>query len=727
MKLIADTVEDYAIVLNSDNEPVTATTLKNFGDVLTSSNASFDSGLMPQSGSGLLMARKFGQFTQIAYQEAPTESLVKWGEYENDKQAEIFTLAHPYKIFIADFHNDVLVGLRHFFSPEPIFSEDDILFHTPYPNTNCRGYSGTSVGWVCLYRTGTKPLLTIQEKIQYAWQRESGLHEPYNNSNMSQTDGPRFYASHDIELYNNPNAWQKKTKEEGVDWICNVDQLIPIKTTDELHTRHAADGLPYTFGDAVNKPYYPYYPHSLNGAETNFYSNGWGKANVNMKFDPKTLSKLTQVETPSHIDIGTILSEFRLKPKTNINFDVFDDHAATSFSTFVLEARETCCFCNILSSTSYCVMPYFLVEYLDDEEGQYYMADPYSNESNDVKLNYICSACATEDTGIIVNITSNMGTKLDAFVFKKKGALQYKNTVDSHYVLMEDLPQPTRDDLIYSRYLVKDSFTGNYIPQNTSILCLQCDLSYGYDIDDNIYLNPLFPAIVYDDVISDEYSQRYTLSCPSSSCKQKTVKISDFLLPNYLDILKDLHYFEEKDKDFTTAIRPLSEYKSLFKDALQDNASININNLNIYSFFNEKEEKPQYFNNNFHLQNHILALRENESNFFKVIDDLHEIPNYDISDFYLHDLNGSLEYFHKMWGNHPAYFAVVKVNSVFTLFIDTKSNLEFLISRVCQCDNLNVDINDCTKIQVCDRPVCSSCIKIDDKGNEIFNPIFIYD
>lgn len=222
----------------------------------------FDTGLLPVGeGGGLLALRGGFGHLQIVYQVEPGIHPVIWGRSEGDRSATNFQLAQPYRIWIADFFNGNISGARHFYSPTPIYSEDDVLYHVNLPNTNCRGYSGTGVGWMCLYHHDDTTKFSIKQLIEYAYQRASGG-EAYNDANMSETDGPRFYEANKAPKYFcNAKAWEKKSASDGWQWTLDPKLLLPIMVKDMDHQdRH--DGTHHlTIGDAMNGSYYSSYPH----------------------------------------------------------------------------------------------------------------------------------------------------------------------------------------------------------------------------------------------------------------------------------------------------------------------------------------------------------------------------------------------------------------------------------------------------------------------------------
>jgi len=236
---------NYSITSTDTGATVLRSTVKSFNldhvtdkDIVSfyrnfSSYAMFDTGLMPLSGTGVLAIRSAGNHTQITFQHEPQINHINWGATEGDRDARTYTVAQPYRIWIGDLIDGDLYGARMFYSPYPITSPDQQLYHLNLPNTNCKGYRGNSVGWQCLYHRDSWQGLPFNEKIVKFAERCSGV-ETYNDANMSETDGPRFYKENDMPEYLwNPSAWETKTSEEGYAWVLNVDNWIPILVKDQ--------------------------------------------------------------------------------------------------------------------------------------------------------------------------------------------------------------------------------------------------------------------------------------------------------------------------------------------------------------------------------------------------------------------------------------------------------------------------------------------------------------
>lgn len=220
----------------------------------------FDTGLLPVDGTGLLGIRKAGDHTQVIYQYKPGMYYINWGDHENDSHAKKYYLAQPYRIVIIDFIDNNLLGARTFYAVEPATHSGIQLYHVNLPNINCKGYRGNGVGWICLYHNEDWSTLPFNERLNRALERCSGV-EVYNDANMSETDGPRFYAENDYPNYiSNPNAWQTKSENEGWEWTLNPSEWIPIQVSSRDDQRqHIEDGHYLTLLDAITGNYAAYY------------------------------------------------------------------------------------------------------------------------------------------------------------------------------------------------------------------------------------------------------------------------------------------------------------------------------------------------------------------------------------------------------------------------------------------------------------------------------------
>lgn len=225
-----------------------------------SSKGYFDTGLMPVDGSGMLSIRSAGNHTQIAYQHNYGMYYINWGSYERDPNAAKIYVAQPYRIVIADIYNGNILGARTFYSPIPVQHPQTPLFHVNLPNINCKGYRGNGVGWICLYHTEDISAYPFNEKVAKILERCSGV-EAYNDQNMSETDGPRFYHQHGKPVYiTDPERWQDHSAKNDVTWVLDPDLWIPVLVEDMDHQdKHVEGGQPLTFADAILGNYQAYY------------------------------------------------------------------------------------------------------------------------------------------------------------------------------------------------------------------------------------------------------------------------------------------------------------------------------------------------------------------------------------------------------------------------------------------------------------------------------------
>ena len=220
----------------------------------------FDTGLLPLDGTGLLGVRKAGNHTQVIYQYKPGMYYVNWGAYEKDSNYTKYYFAQPYRIVIIDFLDNNLLGARTFYAVEPAIHSNVQLYHVNLPNINCQGYRGNAVGWICLYHNEDWSKLPFNERLNRALERCSGV-EVYNDANMSETDGPRFYEQSEMPDYTySPTLWEKKSAQEGWEWTLNPSNWIPVKVRSiDSQTDHYANGIPLTLLTAITGNYQAYY------------------------------------------------------------------------------------------------------------------------------------------------------------------------------------------------------------------------------------------------------------------------------------------------------------------------------------------------------------------------------------------------------------------------------------------------------------------------------------
>jgi hypothetical protein len=250
-----------------------------------SQNAFLDTGLLPVDGTGLLAYRQASNHAQIVVQRSPSVNRIIWGITERDPNAKEIYVAQPYQIYIGDILDDNFYGARIFYSPNPITNPNDPLYHTNLPNTNCNGYRGNGVGWVCLYHTDSWKNLPIGEKMARLIERCSGS-EAFNDNNMSETDGTRFYRQHHNErnphLWD-PIKWQEKTEREGIDWVTHPDTWIPVLVKGiDSQSQHEPDGVPLTIGMALTGNYASYYQDTYLPKPVNAIVRQMDSSNINV-------------------------------------------------------------------------------------------------------------------------------------------------------------------------------------------------------------------------------------------------------------------------------------------------------------------------------------------------------------------------------------------------------------------------------------------------------------
>ena len=266
---------NYSLVATEEGAFAVRSTVKSFNldhvtdkDIVSfyknfSQYASFDTGLMPLDGTGVLAIRTAGPHTQVVTQHKPGMYHLNWGSHEGDIHAKTYYVAQPYRIVIGDFKDGNLLGARMFYSPLPITSPENQLYHVNLPNINCKGYRGNGVGWICLYLKDDWSALPFNEKISRFIERCSGV-ETYNDANMSETDGARFYQSYGKpERFWNPSEWQDYSSLNGYNWTLDSELLLPVKVKDmDNQDKHDDKGVPLTLAMAMLGNYQAYYSDS---------------------------------------------------------------------------------------------------------------------------------------------------------------------------------------------------------------------------------------------------------------------------------------------------------------------------------------------------------------------------------------------------------------------------------------------------------------------------------
>lgn len=280
-----------------------------------SKSAFLDTGLLPVDGTGVLSIRSALNHTQVAYQHAPGKYYINWGATEGDPYAIKYLVAQPYRIVIIDFLDNNLLGARTFYSPYPVTHPNTQLYHVNLPNINCRGYRGNGVGWICLYHNEDLSQYPFNERLVKAIERCSGV-EAYNDANMSETDGTRFYQEHrpNNRFLYDPKEWEKKTEQDGVDWTLDEDLWIPILVQDFDHQdKHYSDGQPLTFVDALFGNYQAYYYDKLRPKPVNAISRTDLELDYNQLFSSFKTAYMTSSTSFQKVNTFELSSQVKKK------------------------------------------------------------------------------------------------------------------------------------------------------------------------------------------------------------------------------------------------------------------------------------------------------------------------------------------------------------------------------------------------------------------------------
>lgn len=239
------------------------------------SRAPFDTGFLPP---GVRSYAQAGDHAQVVIECAPGLHLVNWGARERDVNAKTYLLAQPYRLIIADLLAGNLLGARMFYSPTPIVHPEQPLYHANVPNLNCQGYRGNGVGWLCHYHRETWTNWDFKRKVERIIERCSGV-ETYNDANMSETDGPRFYQQQGKPQYLwDPKEWEKRSEEDGFEWTLDEELWIPIKvTSQDSQSQHDPKGKPLTVAMAMNGRYAAYYGDTYRKPLIELRRGDWSK------------------------------------------------------------------------------------------------------------------------------------------------------------------------------------------------------------------------------------------------------------------------------------------------------------------------------------------------------------------------------------------------------------------------------------------------------------------
>lgn len=379
---------NYSIVNTEAGNIAVRSTVKSFNldhvtekDIVSFYNhfsqyAAWDTGLLPVDGSGILSIRTAGIYTQFAYQHKPGLYHINWSRSEGSTAAAYY-LAQPWRIIICDMKEGNLLGARMFYSPYPITNPSQQLYHVNLPNTNCKGYRNNGVGWQCLYQNEDWSNLPLNERIVRFIERCSGV-ETFNDGNMSETDGPRFYREHDKPEYLwNPVAWEEKSKE-GYEWTLDESLWIPVLVKDKDNQKqHDPKGQPLTLADALVGDYRAYYYDDQETKPINAIirpDKELAAKDVMQHFVNAYTSATSQT---THILNNTFESSQQIKNKKGSAeftgsslINAPDAHSQNSFDDDEDENEEDYFFCNCCE---------------DSKHNDYHATDAYNND--------VCSDC----------------------------------------------------------------------------------------------------------------------------------------------------------------------------------------------------------------------------------------------------------------------------------------------------------------------------------------------
>lgn len=207
------------------------------------STETYSIGLIPD---GVKFLHKYKDRMRVVLEIPPGIYLTFWGRSEGSAK-QTYLLGCPYKMVIADFtattvdKNGVtgwsLYGARMFFAMKSMQDWDQPLYATSLNNTNNTGYGNTGLSWVCFYHSNENKK-TIKGIVNVIHHRVGGG-EAYNEVNMPGTQGADFYRKYrpDYPHLHGPLAWEKKTEAEGIEWVWDEKQWIPIVPDTELYQK----------------------------------------------------------------------------------------------------------------------------------------------------------------------------------------------------------------------------------------------------------------------------------------------------------------------------------------------------------------------------------------------------------------------------------------------------------------------------------------------------------
>jgi len=421
-----------------------------------------DTGILPLSGSGVLAIRSAGNHTQITFQHAPQISYINWGAREGDKNASTYLVAQPYRIWIGDTIDGNLYGARMFYSPCPITTANQLLYHLNLPNTNCKGYRGNGVGWQCLYQRDDWSGLPFNEKVVRFAERCSGV-ETFNDNNMSETDGPRFYESQYREMHPksysdfsylwNPVHWQDKTSQDGLDWVLSDTLWIPVLVSGlDSQDSHIEDGVPLTLGMALIGNYAAYY---------------------NDAYIPKPINALTRPDLSSSVTAETVASW------------IMRSHNSSKTAYVPINSMDN----SAKHREQVALKPVKTIQHAETEEGQVHFTCPIngfqcsaheSETLTDSLDNVYCLSCYEQNTIYCENTDSTYPSEHENLYFHSASGEYYDIGGSAHM----ECPNcnylhiiPESEDISKFVYCIQEAAFQD-VPWKAYVFCRECASDY---------------------------------------------------------------------------------------------------------------------------------------------------------------------------------------------------------------------------------------------------------
>lgn len=487
---------NYSIVHKEQGNISVQSTIKSFNldhvtekDIVSfyshfSQYAAWDTGLLPVEGSGILSIRTAGIYTQFAYQHKPGLYHVNWAASEG-APATAYYVAQPYRIIICDMKDGNLLGARMFYSPYPITHPSQNLYHVNLPNINCKGYRGNGVGWICLYQNEDWSHLPLNERIVRFIERCSGV-ETYNDANMSETDGTRFYSENNKPSYLwDPIKWQEKSQEEGYEWTLDESLWIPVLVTSmDSQDKHYSKGQHLTFADALVGDYQAYYHDDVHTKPINAIIRPDKELSPNTVLSFFASSYNNSSKTNSFLN-NTFQVSQQVKDKTGSS--IFTGSSLVFSPENHNDAQNTNYFtCDCCSDT------------YDEEEVEKY-SDYYGNS--------VCSSCFEDSYIYIASVSAHFHIESDVITYIETASDYFHTDFDT-------IVECDNCNTAWAKSGVNQDIKEVYTPDNSSTtICVDCVADYASEnslethvcqsctitvLDEDVYEKPVsIPYIDY--------------------------------------------------------------------------------------------------------------------------------------------------------------------------------------------------------------------------------------